>query len=136
MIRCALVAVALVAGAWLVVGVRASVLEADATTVRPTVLSPLPPNEVNSGLRSLRRARLLSLDQGPRLSEVRLLVATGRREEAIALARRVAAAEPENVDGWLALYFLYQRQRDPRRAAEAARMVRELNPLAGDALQK
>ena len=48
----------------------------------------------------------------------------------------MVAAEPENVDGWLVLYFLYQRERDTRRAAEAARMVRELNPLAGEALQK
>jgi tetratricopeptide (TPR) repeat protein len=133
--RCALVAIALLAGTWLVLGVRALDLEAEATTVRPGAQGgSLTPAEVSRALSSLRSARLLSVDKGPLLNEGLLLFATGRREEGLAIAERVVDEEPDNLDGWFALYTLYSASRDPNRAAQARRRVRALNPLAGDVL--
>jgi tetratricopeptide (TPR) repeat protein len=137
LIRCGLVALALAAGAWLVIGYRAVELEADATTVAPGARAAgVSPEEARRALDALDRARLLSADTRPLLNQGLLLFATGRREHGIAVAKRVVREEPENIDGWLSLYYLYLTEGDSNAAAEAAREVRALNPLAGDELER
>lgn len=134
-VRIALVVFALLAGGWLVLGIRAVELESDARTLGSGPEgAPRTADEVRDARTALRRARLLSVDKDPLLNEGLLLFATGRRNEGMALVERVAKDEPSNLDGWLALYTLYSRSGDSKRAAEAARRVRALNPLAGDAL--
>jgi tetratricopeptide (TPR) repeat protein len=128
---------ALAAGAWLVLGYRAVELEADAGTVAPGARTVgLSSGEARRAVDSLDRARLLSVDTRPLLNEGLLLFATGRREEGIAVAKQVVAEEPENLDGWLSLYYLYLTAGNSNGAADAARNVRALNPLAGDELER
>jgi DNA-binding SARP family transcriptional activator len=92
------------------------------------------PREVRRAVSSLRRARLLSVDKAPLLNEGLLLFAAGRREAAIAITERLVAEEPANIEAWLALYTLYSVSGDTKRAGEAARRARALNPLVGDRL--
>jgi predicted Zn-dependent protease len=137
LIRWGLVALALAAGAWLVLGYRAVELEADATTVSPgATRTDLSPEEASDALYSLRRARKLSADNRPLLNEGLLLFAMGRREEGLGVVERVVAEEPENIDGWLSLYYLNLAKGNREAAAEAAAEVQALNPLAGDELER
>jgi cytochrome c-type biogenesis protein CcmH/NrfG len=110
-VRIALVVIALVAGAWLALGVRALDLEADGT------------------VSSLRDARLLNADKEPLVNEGLQLVASGRRVDGLAAAERVVAEEPDNLEGWLALSYIHAGLNDSRRAAKALRRARSLNPL-------
>jgi hypothetical protein len=117
-------------------GVRALELESDARTVRSSQQSgPLTPDEVRDAQNSLRRARLLSVDKAPLMNEGVMLFVSGRRKEGLEVARRVVAEEPDNLDAWIALYYMYSTSNDPKRAAATARRVRALNPLAGDRLR-
>jgi len=127
LVRTALVIVAVLAGAWLVLGVRAQDLQSEATAPSP---------DVGRSLDSLRSARLLSVDKEPLMDEGLVLFASGRREEGLAIAERVVAEEPDNVDAWFALYTLYLASRDPKLTAHAARRVQALNPLIGDRLEE
>jgi hypothetical protein len=137
LIRCVLVALALVAGAWLVVGVRALDLESEAGVSQSgSRTMPLAPEDVEPALRALRRSRLLSVDKESLLNEGLVLFGSGRRREGIRVVRRAAAGEPENLDAWLSLHYLYTTADDRRRAAWAARRVRALNPLAADQLER
>jgi hypothetical protein len=137
LIRCGVVAIAVVAGTWLVLGYRALELEADADTAIARAQSGDAKREdVREGRRLLHRARLLSVDSAPLLSEALLLFGYGRRDEGLAIAQEVVADEPENLGGWLALHVMYSTLRDARRLTEAARRVRALNPLAGDVLER
>jgi hypothetical protein len=137
LIRCGLVAIAVVAGAWLVLGYRALELEADADTAIARAQSgDAKRDDVREGRRLLHHARLLSVDSAPLLSEALLLFGYGRRDEGLAIAQDVVANEPENLGGWVALHVMYSTSRDTRRLTEAARRVRALNPLAGDVLER
>jgi hypothetical protein len=127
-IRIALVGVALVAGAWLALGIRALNLESEASNRSSN------PAETTSDLRALRSARLLSVDKTPLMNEGLLLYATGRRAEGIATEKRLVAQEPDNLDAWLALVYMYSTSRDATQAARALRRVRTLNPLAQERL--
>jgi hypothetical protein len=134
--RCALVAVALLAGAWLVVGVRATGLESDATHVlAKAARGRISAAEAQHAKDLLRRARLLSVDEGPRLSEGILLGQTGRLRQWVSLAERVVLDEPDNYDGWRYLYLASLAAHDPRRAAKALARIRVLNPVAAAALE-
>jgi hypothetical protein len=138
--RLALIAIALVAGAWIVLSLRSVELESEGQAVLARAQSgPITADEVNRGRSLLRRARRFSADQGPRLVEAVLLDSARRPELAAAVAERVVEDEPENVDAWIVLYLarsdLEGPARDTRRAAEALRMVGSLNPLAGDVLR-
>jgi hypothetical protein len=135
--RSALVAVALVAGAWLVLGFRAIELEADGQSIfERAQRGPIPVAEVRRGQDLLQRAGRFNADQSPLLYESFLLFDTGRYAEAAETAERLVADEPDNVDGWIVLYLAARGpegasgERDPERAAQALRMVRALNPLA------
>ena len=137
LLRSALVAIALLASAWLVLGFRAVELEADADVVIGRVQrGNATAGDVRHGRDLLRRARLLSVDTAPLLDEGLMLFSYGRREEGLAITQEVVADEPENVVGWIALHTLFSGKGDAKRAAETARRVRALNPLAGDALER
>jgi hypothetical protein len=135
-IRCALVAVALVGGAWLVLGVRSLDLEADATDVLAKAQrGRISTEEVRSGQDLLRRARFLNADEGPRLSEGLLLGQARRLGEWVAITERVVADEPENYDGWHYMYLASIAASDRRRADQALRRIRVLNPVAAAGLE-
>jgi hypothetical protein len=129
LIRIGLVGIALLAGAWLVLGVRALDLESEAET------SSSNPGGVPRALSSLRDARLLSVDKEPLLTESLLLFATGRHARGIAIGERLVADEPDNLDAWMALYYMYSTSHDAKRAARVARTVRAINPLVAERLQ-
>jgi Flp pilus assembly protein TadD len=106
-----MVAVALLALAWLALGIRALDLESEGTAS------------------ALRDARLLSVDKEPLVNEGLALYKAGRRDEGLAVTRRVVAEEPDNLQGWLALSYLYTASDDSRRATRALRQARALNPF-------
>lgn len=134
--RGALAAVALLAGAWLVLGVRALDLQADARSVFSRVQSgTVAADEVRHAQSLFRRARRWNADKTVRLDEASLLAVTGRRHEGISLAERLVEEEPDNLDGWIVVYLGSRRLGDSQRAAQALRRVRALNPLAGEVLR-
>jgi tetratricopeptide (TPR) repeat protein len=137
LIRGALIAVALVAAAWLALGVRALDLESEARTAAyadgKASLSPVERERARSALRD---ARLLSPDHEPLLNEGLLLFAAGRRKQAIAIAERVVREEPDYLEGWTSLYYMYSLTGDRKRAARVVRKVPSVNPLAADTLRE
>ena len=140
LVRFVLVAIALIAGAWIVLSLRSVELESDGEAVVATAQrGPITAHELAHGRSLLHRARRFSADQGPRIIEGVLLDSARRAEQAAAVAERVVKDEPDNVDAWIVLYLalsdLEGSERDATRAAEALRMVRRLNPLAGRALR-
>jgi hypothetical protein len=138
--RFALVAIALVAGAWMVLNLRSVELESEGeAVVARAQRGPITADELNRGRSLLQRARRFSADQSPRIVEGVLLNSARRPEQAVAVVERAVEEEPENVDAWIVLYLalsdLEGAARDTRRAADALRMVRSLNPLAGEVLR-
>jgi tetratricopeptide (TPR) repeat protein len=135
-IRVALVAVALFAGAWLVLGVRSLDLQSEGRAVLARAQSgTVSPDDVRGAQSQFRRARRLNADKTPLLDEAFLLSATGRRREGIAIADRLVEEEPDNLEAWIVVYLGSRQLGDSERAAEALRRVRALNPLADRALQ-
>jgi hypothetical protein len=134
--RCALVAVALLAGAWLVLGVRSIDLQSDGRAVLARAQSgALATDELRRGQSLFRRAREFNADKTPLLDEAFLLSAAGRRREGIAAAERLVAEEPDNVDGWIVVYLGSRELGERERAAQALSRLRALNPLADRALR-
>jgi tetratricopeptide (TPR) repeat protein len=76
----------------------------------------------------------LNADKAVLLDEAFLLAATGRRQEGISVAERLVEEEPDNLDGWIVVHLVSRQLGDSRRAAQALRRVRALNPLAGEEL--
>jgi hypothetical protein len=133
--RVLLVVVAVIAAGFLALGYRSAALESrGAATVDRASFRDLPAGEVERARGWLRDARRFSADAGPLIAEGRLLVFAGRPAEAAGVGERVVAMEPENFDGW-ALLYVASRGRDPERAAEAFRALRELNPPAAQAFR-
>jgi len=132
--RCALVAVALFAGAWLVLSIRAVAFDLEGREVLADAQrGELAPGEAMRGRSLLRRARRFNADNAPLITESFLLRETGQSEVAAKLAEQAVANEPDNADGWIVLSGVTD---NPRRAAHALRMVRALNPLAADVLRE
>ena len=126
-IRFALVVVALVAGAWLAVGVRAVALEDDANAVLSQVRAgPLPRPELNAAIDDLDRAGRFSPDQAPVILQGQLLYAEGRLDQARAAARRATDAEPDNLQAWYLAWVVAGNDKGAR--ADAQKHVLELNP--------
>ncbi len=69
-------------------------------------------------------------DSAPLYAEIGLLIVAGRGEQALAVAEEIVRREPENFEGWRAVYGLEPGNRIPQRAAFARRRALELNPLA------
>jgi hypothetical protein len=126
--RCLLVALAVLAGVWLVLGFRSAALESDgiAAAVRAG-RGELSPGGLERARDSLRRARQFGADGGPLFNEGLLLLRAGRRADAAAVAERLVALERNNFDGW---YLLYAASlgRDRKRAREAIFVASGLNP--------
>jgi hypothetical protein len=126
-VRFALVVLALVAGAWLVVGVRAIRLEDDANAILDRAQAgPIPQEEVDAALDDLDKARRLSADQGPRISEGQLLLAAGHSGSARAVAGQVTKDEPDNLQGWYLTWLAANPNTPAKRRAQ--KRVLELNP--------
>lgn len=138
--RGVLLAVVLVVGAWLTLGLRATFLEENGEGVleraqRAQAQDRPPPDGdvVEAGQLELARARRFSPDQGPLISEGLLLTAVGRTEEGQIVAGRVLAKEPDNVQAW---YLAYVSATSPENARRALRRVHELNPWLADSLRE
>jgi hypothetical protein len=125
-VRAAFLALALLLLAWLAVGYRDVELtdEGNAVLVRARD-APIAPDDLRRGQRALQDARLLSPSLTPLLDEGYLLAAAGRRAEALAIATRATAEEPENVDGWVLTYVTVGE----RERATVRRKIGELDPL-------
>jgi hypothetical protein len=135
LIRAALVAVAVVAAAWLVVGLRASDAESEAASIVNGASARTPSAEVVRGLDLLRDARSWNADKDPEVNEVILLSVSGSEEESLRLAERVVREEPDNVDTWFALWAASLAAGDRGRAARALDEVRSLDPLRARVLE-
>jgi hypothetical protein len=123
--RLALAAMAVVALAYLAVGLRNVVL-----TDRAGELAALPdptPMQVDEAERLLERARLLDPDTRSLLLEGALLAAHGDQREGVALAERAVRREPDNVLAWGVLAEITRRV-DPERSRAAAARRSELSP--------
>jgi tetratricopeptide (TPR) repeat protein len=134
-IRSALVAIALLAGAWLALGVRAVALENDAQPVITRARAgPIPAAEANKALDDLAKAGRLSPDQAPLIHQGELLTSIGRKDEARAVAKRATDAEPENLQAWFLTWVLA----DPgtREKAHAKARLLYLNPWFAYALRR
>ncbi|MEA2378880.1 MAG: hypothetical protein QOI45_2449 [Thermoleophilaceae bacterium] len=133
LIRGGLLLLAVLAGAWLVVSFQNARLETDAEAVALHAQRVrVSPAEVQRARAGLKDARRLSADQAPRLTEGGLLLATGHRAQAAAIARQVAATEPDNVE---ARFLAFASARDRAEALRAKREVTRLNPWAGEQLR-
>lgn len=131
-LRCALVVVALLAEAWLLLGLRMVELEAQGREVRSEAQrGRVTADEVRHGQDLLHRARRLNADSGPLYEESLLLLNAGRRREAAAAARRLVEEEPDNLDGWILVYLI---PRGRQLGEEALRRVRALSPLAAESV--
>lgn len=128
--------IALLVFVWLALALRATRLEAEgADVVDRAQRGEITRGELDRGLDDLRRAREFNADAEPLLAEAALMADAGRHEEAIGLAERVVAAEPENLEGWVVVYLGALATDDAQRAARAARSIDELNPQLGERLR-
>jgi predicted Zn-dependent protease len=122
--RIALAAVALLALAYLTIGLRNVVLaergERLAALLDPTAA------QVDEAEDLLERARLLDPDTRPLLVEGTLLAAR-QEPEGRALLERAVEREPDNVLAW-SLLADAMREVDPARSREARARMRELSP--------
>jgi predicted Zn-dependent protease len=125
--RAALVAVAVLACLWLVAGLRATTLQADADRRIPA--AQVDEAEVERKRDLLEDARRFNPDPAPEIREAQLLLFIDRDRDAVRLLQDVVDREPENYEAWLGL-----RQAaldvDPALARQATREALRLNPLA------
>jgi hypothetical protein len=134
-IRSALVGIALLAGAWLALGVRAVALEDDGQAViKRARAGPVPAAQVNSALVDLAKAGRLSPDQAPLIHQGELLAAVGRDDEARAVAKRATDEEPDNLQAWFLEWSLSGS--DTQAKARAKARLLELNPLSAYELRR
>jgi hypothetical protein len=130
-----LAGVALLVLAWLALSLRAFHQEAEGREVLDHAqLGHIGDAEVSRGLDALRRARSFNADAEPLLAEVQLLVAAGRDREAAAVAKRLVAQEPDDLEGWIALSLAATVTHDRALRARALREVKRLNPQLGERL--
>jgi hypothetical protein len=134
--RLALLAAALVAAAWLAASLRASELESRAQVVVDRVQEDPPQVEVDRAIDDLRDARSFNADEMPLVNEALLLWQAGRVDQAAAVAERVVADEPRNVEGWFALFAISTAAGNRERASEAIARVRALDPLRANVLER
>ncbi len=126
-------ALALVVIAWLALGLRATMLEAegrDALEQGDTRASRLA-----EALDDARSARSWNSGSAPRLIEARLLAADGRAAQAVALASEVARDEPENLEAWALLYVGALSTDDAALRRRSLQRIGELNPQLAERLR-
>jgi hypothetical protein len=85
------------------------------------------PADLARAQRLLHDAGELNPDTRPELFESRLLVGFGRNREALRILNDIVRREPSNFLAWKQIEAIEQR-RDPARAAEARRRLREISP--------
>ena len=134
-IRSALVLLALLVVSWLAFGLRSSRLQDDGDAVlASTHFGPVPAAQLKGALDDYAKAGRLSPDQTPLIHQGELLSAVGRQAEALGVAHRATAAEPDNLQAWY-LTFQVTQPRSAERAY-AKKRVRALNPWFDYALQR
>jgi predicted Zn-dependent protease len=121
-----LLAGALVACLWLVGGLRATRLQADAE--RPFGSARIHKAEIERRLDLLDDARHLNPDATPEIRKAQLLVVANRDREAVRVLEDVVAREPENYEAWLGLRQAAVSA-DPPLSRRATREALRLNPL-------
>ena len=132
LVRGGLAVLALCVVGWLAVGYRADRLTTDGERALAAAHNPpIPPALGQKGLNDLRDAQWLNVDENLRVDEGELSLFLGKRAEAVAIAREVTAAEPDNVRGWF-LAYLAERGAATRHARDE---VRRLDPWAGAPLR-
>jgi predicted Zn-dependent protease len=122
--RVALATIALLALAYLSIGLRNVVLSDRGA--RLAALENPTDAQVAEAEDLLERARLLDPDTRPLLVEGGLLAAHGR-DEGLALIERAVETEPDNVLAWSVLAAA-TREADPARSRAARARMRELSP--------
>ena len=127
LVRATLVAVALVAGAWLAVQERGAVAEEELTRIAFDTEGRLDAAQRRRIAELLPAHRRLNADRRPDLIEAFLLLRDGRDREALAILRDTVRAEPDSVEAWALLARAASRT-DPPLAARARARVRELAP--------
>jgi predicted Zn-dependent protease len=134
-IRSGLALLALLAVAWLGSGLRSARLQDDGDAVLANAtFGPIPAAQVKSAEDDYAEAGRLSPDQTPLIHQGQLLYAVGRRGDALGVAHRATAAEPDNLQAW---YLTFQAT--PPGSAERAyakKRVEALNPWFDYALQQ
>jgi hypothetical protein len=133
-VRAALVVLALLAGAWLAVGVRAVDLENDAKAVVDKARAgTATPAEIERARDDLHKADFLSPSKDPIIREGELMASLGRDGEAAILGYSVTLKEPENLRAW---FLVWATEPDAARKAAAKRRILELNPWFAYALRR
>lgn len=127
-VRLALAALALLAIAWLALGLRASRALEQGERVKSRPSTALTPDALTDARRQLATAREHGPDADALLLEAELLTRAGREREAAELLDPLVEDEPRNVEALVVLAFAVKRS-DPRRSAELARRARALSPL-------
>ena len=136
LVRAVLVTLAVMLVGWLVAGLRAAGAESEGAAIVEGAESKTASDEVARGLDRLRDAQSLNADKDPEIDEVILLSVTGSTGKSLALARKVVAEEPGNVDTWFALWAASLAADDRRRADLALARVRSLDPLRARVLER
>jgi hypothetical protein len=133
-VRAALVALALLAGAWLAVGLRAVNLENDAKAVVDKARAgTATPAEVERARDDLHKADFLSPSKDPIIREGELMASLGREGEGAILGYSVTLKEPDNLRAW---FLVWATEPDAARKAAAKKRLLELNPWFDYALER
>jgi tetratricopeptide (TPR) repeat protein len=125
--RVAIVAIALIATAWLLVSYSNS---REIRDVQIVAANPkAPPPQLESALRKLRSGQSLDPSRGTEaLSyEASLEIRLGRLPEALRTLGEIVRREPDTAEAWFLIAQLSQAS-DPARAAEAQAQLRRLDP--------
>ena len=125
--RVALAIAAVLACLWLIAGLRATRLQADADRRIPA--AQVDEAEVARKRDLLEDARRFNPDPAPEIREAQLLLFIERDRDAVSLLQDVVEREPENYEAWLGLRQAALRV-DPELARRATREALRLNPLA------
>jgi hypothetical protein len=125
-IRGALVLLALVAGAYLAVGVRNVHLADDGDAVLAQARAGrVPPATVEAALTQYDKASTLNADPTPLIHSAELLLAVGRTRDANELLFRALHDEPDNIEAWSTAYV---SAGNPSARELTKRKLLELNP--------
>jgi hypothetical protein len=126
LVRSLVAVAALVAIAWLAIGLRATVLEEKGRDALER--GNLTAGELTDALDDLRDAAFANPGTAPSLIEARLLAADGRPDAALAVAEEVVADEPENLEAWALVHLGALATEDDRQADRSLEAIRGLNP--------
>jgi hypothetical protein len=134
--RVALIAVALVALAWLGLGLRASVLDARGLAKLERAGDPPDAEALRSARTSFQRAARRNADPAPELNEAQVLIRLDRGREAARLIETVLDDNPGNIRAW-GLLATATAPFDDRRSTEAnAELLRLYGRVRGQPLPR